>query len=179
MDSNAGRRTQRPPLIRQTESLRIRFGAALQRERDKRGITQGALAEYSGLSPKYVGEIERGEANVSIDLQERLCVALNWYPFELWVTREGNLPDGARAVLEATLKNIAQLAATGERAITAMTPQPISTKPKRGRPRGEPRPQQQEATASALPAGVDPNSFAPLSTLVERVSANRHEIASK
>jgi hypothetical protein len=48
--------------------LKIRFGAALQRHRLSRNLTQRELADLSSLSLKYVGEIERGEANTTLDV---------------------------------------------------------------------------------------------------------------
>jgi transcriptional regulator with XRE-family HTH domain len=132
-------RRQRAPLTMTHACLRERFGTALQRQRNQRGISQTKLAELAGLSPKYVGEIERGEANVSIDLQERLCVALDWYPFELWVSQQETLPEGARTVLSASLQNISQLAQAGVRTLQAMESEVARAgnppKPKRGRPR--------------------------------------------
>jgi transcriptional regulator with XRE-family HTH domain len=132
-------RRQRAPLSLTHACLRERFGSALQRQRNQRGISQTKLAELAGLSPKYVGEIERGEANVSIDLQERLCVALDWYPFELWVSQQETLPEGARTVLSASLQNISQLAQAGVRTLQAMESEVARAgsppKPKRGRPR--------------------------------------------
>ena len=141
-DDEGGRvtaRRQRAPLTMSHACLRERFGTALQRQRNQRGISQTKLAELAGLSPKYVGEIERGEANVSIDLQERLCVALDWYPFELWVSQQETLPEGARTVLSASLQNISQLAQAGVRTLQAMESEVSRAgnppKPKRGRPR--------------------------------------------
>ncbi len=132
-------RRRRAPLALGHACLRERFGSALQRQRNQRGISQTKLAELAGLSPKYVGEIERGEANVSIDLQERLCVALDWYPFELWVSQQETLPEGARTVLSANLQNISQLAQAGVRTLQAMESEVARAgsppKPKRGRPR--------------------------------------------
>lgn len=141
-DDDGGRvaaRRPRAPLTMNHACLRERFGTALQRQRNQRGISQTKLAELAGLSPKYVGEIERGEANVSIDLQERLCVALDWYPFELWVSQQETLPEGARTVLSASLQNISQLAQAGVRTLQAMESEVARAgnppKPKRGRPR--------------------------------------------
>ena len=132
-------RRPRAPMTMTHACLRERFGTALQRQRNQRGISQTKLAELAGLSPKYVGEIERGEANVSIDLQERLCVALDWYPFELWVSQQETLPEGARTGLSASLQNIAQLAQAGVRTLQAMESEVARAgsppKPKRGRPR--------------------------------------------
>jgi len=44
--------------------------------RKKLGISQEALADLAGLHRTYVGSIERGERNVSIDNIERLARAL-------------------------------------------------------------------------------------------------------
>jgi len=142
-DQNGMTRRRRDPLSPAHACLRERFGSALQRQRNHRGISQTKLAELANLSPKYVGEIERGEANVSIDLQERLCVALDWYPFELWVSHTDTLAEGTRTVLTANLQHIAQLAQAGVRTLQAMDAEAGGTpqKPKRGRPRTRP-PQQ-------------------------------------
>jgi len=44
--------------------------------RAQQGISQEQLAELAGLHRTYVGSIERGERNVSIDNVERLAKAL-------------------------------------------------------------------------------------------------------
>jgi DNA-binding XRE family transcriptional regulator len=48
----------------------------LWRERKARGLSQRALAQLAGLDRTYVGSVERGERNVSIDNVERLAEAL-------------------------------------------------------------------------------------------------------
>lgn len=40
------------------------------------GLTQDALAEAASLSGKYIGEIERGEVNVTIQSLEQLATGL-------------------------------------------------------------------------------------------------------
>ena len=42
------------------------FGDAIRALRDKRGLTQEALADRCGLTTNYVGDAERGERNVSV-----------------------------------------------------------------------------------------------------------------
>jgi transcriptional regulator with XRE-family HTH domain len=57
-------------------SARQRFAARLREARKARGLSQEALGGLAGLHPTYVGSVERGERNVSIDNMERLANAL-------------------------------------------------------------------------------------------------------
>jgi len=52
------------------------FGKNVRREREKLGISQEALAELCGLHRTYIGSIERGERNVSIQNVEKIAIAL-------------------------------------------------------------------------------------------------------
>ena len=54
----------------------VALGLAVRRLRTERGMTQEALAEASGLHPRYVSDIERGRRNVGIVNLDRLAVAL-------------------------------------------------------------------------------------------------------
>lgn len=62
---------------RSKESARLRFAANLRARRKALGISQEELADLAGLHRTYVGSIERGERNVSIDNIERLADALD------------------------------------------------------------------------------------------------------
>lgn len=53
------------------------FARNLRRFRQKEGISQEELADRVGLHRTYVGSVERGERNISIDNMERLAAALN------------------------------------------------------------------------------------------------------
>jgi transcriptional regulator with XRE-family HTH domain len=79
--------------------LRIHLGAALQKHRLQRNLTQAELADYSGLSLKYVGEIERGEANTTLETLERLTAAVGWNPMEALDGSHEPLTEGVRQLL--------------------------------------------------------------------------------
>ena len=51
-------------------------GQQIRAYRKEAGLTQEKLAEKAGLSYKYLGEVERGVVNVSLDSLMRLAKAL-------------------------------------------------------------------------------------------------------
>ncbi len=57
--------------------VRARVGARLREWRLRRGLTQEQLAERAGLSYKFIGEIERGTGNPTVDTLGRLAAALD------------------------------------------------------------------------------------------------------
>ncbi len=59
------------------------FGKALKRRREKRGLTQEALAHEAGITASYAGLVERGQKVPSLTIVLRLCLALECSPGDL------------------------------------------------------------------------------------------------
>jgi len=58
-------------------SARQVFASNLRRLRLERGLSQEVFAEMANVHRTYVGSVERGERNVSIDNMEGFAKALN------------------------------------------------------------------------------------------------------
>ena len=58
------------------EQTKIRFGLALKRRWQEIGLSQEALAEQAGIHRTYIGDIERGARNLSLENIEKLAKAL-------------------------------------------------------------------------------------------------------
>lgn len=61
------------PVVKDTQ---IRLGQRIKSLRAARKLTQGALAEMVGMSQKYLGEVERGIRNVSLEAITVIAEAL-------------------------------------------------------------------------------------------------------
>ena len=59
------------------DSFKGYFGAVIAQRRKAASLSQEKLAELSGLHRTYVGSVERGERNISIDNICRLAEAIN------------------------------------------------------------------------------------------------------
>ena len=68
---------------KQRASIRAAFGNAVRAKRLAIGISQEELAFRSGLHRTYVGSVERGERNISIENIYLLAKSLNCTPAEL------------------------------------------------------------------------------------------------
>jgi transcriptional regulator with XRE-family HTH domain len=62
--------------VSRKRNVRQIFGENLRRRRQALGISQEELAEKAGLHRTYIGSVERGERNVSIDNMDRLARAV-------------------------------------------------------------------------------------------------------
>ena len=53
------------------------LGQRIRNNRTANGLSQEKLAELSGCHPTYIGQIERGEKNATIESVEKIASALN------------------------------------------------------------------------------------------------------
>jgi transcriptional regulator with XRE-family HTH domain len=79
--------------------LRLHLGRALQQHRLQAGLTQAELADYAGVSTKYVGEVERGQANPTLEVLERLAAAVKWDPLKTLEGLHEPITEGVRLLL--------------------------------------------------------------------------------
>ena len=52
-------------------------GQRIRNYRTRAGLSQEKLAELSGCHPTYIGQLERGEKNATIESIEKITTALN------------------------------------------------------------------------------------------------------
>ncbi len=60
------------------------FGERVKYYRKSKGLSQEKLSEYCELHPTYIGQIERGEKNASLDTIMRICKGLEVSPESLF-----------------------------------------------------------------------------------------------
>lgn len=65
----------------QRQAAKALFGVRLRLAREGMGLSQELLAEKAGLHRTYIGQVERGERNISVDSMERLADAVG---LQLW-----------------------------------------------------------------------------------------------
>jgi transcriptional regulator with XRE-family HTH domain len=94
----------------------------LQQQRQHHGLTQFELAERANLSLKYLGEVERGEANVTVDALERIAEALEWDPWELFNTDRTPISESVHTLLVGELTSARQRMAMVIEWLTALDP---------------------------------------------------------
>lgn len=53
------------------------IGRRVRNYRTEKGLSQEKLAELSGCHPTYIGQVERGEKNVTLESIEKITSAMN------------------------------------------------------------------------------------------------------
>lgn len=72
-------------------------GQRIRNYRTQLGWSQEKLAELSGCHPTYIGQIERGEKNATIESIEKISVALN-VPLSKLFEKLGSADDATRNI---------------------------------------------------------------------------------
>ena len=72
------------------DKLSAIVGNNIKKYRKKLNISQEELAEKAGLHRTYIGGIERGERNITLDSLQVIANALNVAPVEL-IVEENNV----------------------------------------------------------------------------------------
>jgi len=60
------------------------FSNNVRKYRIKQDMSQEELAEKAGLHRTYIGSVERGERNITINVMEKICIALGMSIIDLF-----------------------------------------------------------------------------------------------
>jgi XRE family aerobic/anaerobic benzoate catabolism transcriptional regulator len=66
-----------PPRFADKDDYLAQLGERVREERARRGMTRKILARDTGLSERYLAQLEAGRGNISIALLQRVASALN------------------------------------------------------------------------------------------------------
>jgi len=69
--------TQADQVKASVDDLIVRVGERVRKARERKGIPRRVLSEMSGVSPRYLAQLEAGEGNISIGLLQRVAIALD------------------------------------------------------------------------------------------------------
>src|SRR4051812_10319786 len=83
--------------------FRLQLGASIRMLRLEKGWSQEQLAERAGLSYKFVGEVERGVGNPSVETLFEIATALGVEPVAFFESRAGTVDPFGPGVSEERL----------------------------------------------------------------------------
>ena len=66
------------------ERIEKSFGIVLRERREKLGLSQEAFADKAGIHRTYVSSVERGKVRVSIEIAEKLAIAVGTPLSVIW-----------------------------------------------------------------------------------------------
>lgn len=69
--------------IKTMKALQVRLGTVIRRLREKAGFSQEGFAGQAGIARAYMGQIERGRVNLTLNTVERIAEALDMKVGEL------------------------------------------------------------------------------------------------
>ena len=72
-------------------------GQRIRNYRTQQGLSQEKLAELSGCHPTYIGQLERGEKNATLESIDKIATALNVSLSKLF-EKLGGQEDGSRDI---------------------------------------------------------------------------------
>lgn len=81
------------------EDLIQKVGDRVRKAREMKGLPRRVISEMSGVSPRYLAQLEAGEGNISIGLLKRVAIALD-QRLDWFVADEEPLPPDVRKVAE-------------------------------------------------------------------------------
>ena len=73
-------------------------GQRIRNYRTKKGLSQEKLAELSGCHPTYIGQLERGEKNATLESIERITAALGISLSKLFEKLDGQEDSGEKDI---------------------------------------------------------------------------------
>lgn len=92
--------TEKASLVDRTvDELFIAVGERVRKARESKGIPRRVLSEMSGVSPRYLAQLETGAGNISIGLLERVALALD-HKIEWFVGEEDPWSSDALRIAE-------------------------------------------------------------------------------
>ena len=95
-------------------SLRTQLGQRIRQLRRARGWTQQELAEEAELDYKYLGAVERGERNITIDNVQKIAAGLGLDAHQLFLfSTRGKL--GAEKLTEAKIRDLLKYSSPEEK----------------------------------------------------------------
>lgn len=95
------------------ETIALRAGARLRAARSEAKLSRKALAELSGVSLRYIAQIEAGQGNASLLILDRLCSSLGLAVAEVVAVEEDEAELSARYRLADAASRAAARAALG------------------------------------------------------------------
>jgi len=96
------------------EDIKVIFGQRVRHYRKNKGLSQEKLAELCDLHPTYIGQLERGEKNASLETIMRVCEGLSVSPEVLF---ENIVPEKGRSAAQEIYNIVASLSEEKQQAL--------------------------------------------------------------